>query len=263
MKIVEPKVYLLAEMKLNLMAGIGNWLNDLDGMECLSHCEGSDSERLIELAARRCYKSFKPGLNPNVTKIRKESALYHENILKSRHGSVLEHASSTWAFECVSRVFTHELVRHRQGTAFSQESLRYVRLTDLGFMLPKSIKENSEASKIFEETIVSLEKAQASLAKLFDIDNSSMNFETKKILTSAFRRIAPDGLATGIVCTMNMRALRWLIEHRTSRHAEEEIRIVFDKVADIAVDRWPMIFQDFKGEEYNGIREWVPTHSKV
>ena len=33
----------------------------------------------------------------------------------------------------VSRVFTHELVRHRAGSAFSQESLRYVRLTDIGF----------------------------------------------------------------------------------------------------------------------------------
>ena len=36
----------------------------------------------------------------------------------------------------VSRVVTHELVRHRPGTAVSQESLRFVRLTDIPFWFP-------------------------------------------------------------------------------------------------------------------------------
>ncbi len=40
----------------------------------------------------------------------------------------------------VLRVFTHELVRHRAGSAFSQESLRYVRLTDIGFRVPPALE---------------------------------------------------------------------------------------------------------------------------
>ena len=43
-------------------------------------------------------------------------------------------------FRNVSRVFTHELVRHRAGSAFSQESLRYVRLTDIGFRVPPALE---------------------------------------------------------------------------------------------------------------------------
>lgn len=54
-------------------------------------------------------------------------------------GSVIEHHVTNWIFADVSRVFTHELVRHRVGTAFSQESLRYVRLNDLGLWLPPQI----------------------------------------------------------------------------------------------------------------------------
>lgn len=267
---VMPKVYLLAQTKLEDWdwsagdsLGVKQWLNDLGGEACLDHVTGSSSEKLIELAARRCYKSFEPGLNPNVTKIRKDSEEYHANILKSRHGSVMEHASATFAFECVSRVFTHELVRHRIGTAFSQESLRYVRLTDLGFMIPEEIAANSTALALFKQAIKDAEESQRQLAAIFNID--SLPFNQKKILTSSFRRIAPDGLATGIVFTANMRALRWLIEHRTTRHAEQEIRYVFNEVGKIAIAKWPMMFGDFVPQELEGndVPEWVPEYSKV
>ena len=80
-------------------------------------------ELLVEFGGRACYRSWEPGLNPNVTKIRTDQREYFANILRSAHGSVLEHANYTFAFRNVSRVFTHELVRHRAGSAFSQESL--------------------------------------------------------------------------------------------------------------------------------------------
>ena len=262
MKIVEPKVYLLAETRIYPGGSIPNykdWLNELGGSEVLDNMSGSDAEQLIELAARRCYKSFKPGLNPNVKKVRTDSAEYHENILKSAHGSVLEHSSATFAFEFVSRVFTHELVRHRQGVAYSQESLRYVRLTDLGFRMPKSIADEPAARALFEKTVAQLEKAQEQLAEIFKIDETA-GFEAKKILTSAFRRIAPIGLATGIVATFNFRALRWVIEHRTTVHAEEEIREAVGMVAEIAAAKWPWVFGDFKKDEQG---QWVPRYRKV
>lgn len=259
---VMPKVYLLAQTEL-IPVGALSWLGDLKGETCLSHMTGSSPERLIELAARRCYKSFEPGLNPNVTRVRKDSEEYHANILKSRHGSVMEHSSATFAFEYVSRVLTHELVRHRQGTAFSQESLRYVRLMDLGFMIPEEIASNPAALELFKEAIADDEWRQRKLAEIFNID--SLPFNEKKILTSSFRRIAPDGLSTGIVFTANMRSLRWLIEHRTTRHAEQEIRYVFNEVGKIAIARWPMLFQDFVRQEIDdsAVPEWIPEYSKV
>ena len=67
------------------------------------------------MAAKRCYMSFEAGLNPNVTRVRKDLTEYLDNVLKSGHGSVLEHATYTFAIENVSRVFTGELNRHRAG----------------------------------------------------------------------------------------------------------------------------------------------------
>ena len=42
-----------------------------------------------------CYRSWEPGLNPNVRQVRTDQAKYLENILSMAHGSVLEHASFT------------------------------------------------------------------------------------------------------------------------------------------------------------------------
>lgn len=158
---------------------------------------------------------------------------------------------------------THEVVRHRAGVAISQESLRYVRLNNLKFWLPPEIDSNQEAREVFIDLIEKSEEAQAKLAKIFDIDNLN-SFSQKKILTSSFRRIAPDGLATGIVLTFNMRALRHVIAMRTSVHAETEIRKVFNKVFDIAIVKWPFIFQDFKKiDTGDGLFECVPECEKV
>jgi len=77
-------------------------------------------ETLIELAGRICYESFEIGLNPNVTKIRLDPKDYFENLLRKGDGSVAEHGLVNFVMIGVSRVMTHELVRHRVGVAVSQ-----------------------------------------------------------------------------------------------------------------------------------------------
>ena len=255
---------------------IGQTVRDLDEIhDYLSsigqsdwHSKGahSDAESLTELYGRLCYRSWAPGkgsgdpdLNPNIVKIRETNREYLKHVIEVGHGSLLEHCVSNWIFKDVSRVLTHELVRHRAGTAFSQESMRFVRLTDLGLWLPSCIQSNPELVKLFETTFESLEKLQLELARVMDMDGQS-SFDKKKELTSAMRRVAPDGLATTIGVSFNMRALRHIIEMRTAKGAEEEIRVVFDMVAQRALKEWPNLFMDFKRNEFG---EWVPEHSKI
>ncbi len=261
---VEPRVYLLAEPVL-IQSEVAAWLADVgaDAQLVMDRMGGSDAEKLIELSARRCYKSFQPGLNPNVTKIREDSRAYHENILKVGHGSVMEHANFTVAFEFVSRVFTHELVRHRAGCAYSQESLRYVRLTELGFWIPPIIAKNAEANAIFVQAVTYLESCQKKLGEIF-AEAFEGDFALKKKMTSAFRRIAPIGLATGIVATFNARAFRHIAKMRTELAAEDEIRIALDKACKLIFPRHPFLFQDFeKGALADGVFEQTPKFKKV
>ena len=204
-----------------------------------------------------CYRSWEPGLNPNVTRIRTDQEQYFANVLQSAHGSVLEHANYSFAFRNCSRVMTHELVRHRAGSAFSQESLRYVRLTDIGFRVPPALEPlREQVISIVEQ----LEEFQLTAAEKLDIDNGEMPFHIKKEITSALRRLAPEGLSTDILWTANVRTLRHVIEMRTAPGAEEELRTTFNLVAEIMKTEAPSLFQDFKRTEDGS---WVPEWSKV
>jgi thymidylate synthase (FAD) len=259
-KRVDPQVFLLARPAIN-DEGLAAYLQAV-GASGWDTDAPSAGEKLIEVAGRSCYRSFEPGLNPNVTKVREGSKAYLENILKVKHGSVLEHANWTFAFFNVSRVFTHEIVRHRAGTAMSQESLRFVRLTEIGMWLPPEIRDNPEALAIFEEAVVKSEETQMRLAEVLEIEGRP--FHEKKVLTSAMRRVAPDGVATTIIWSANARTLRWVIEARTEPGAEVEIRMVFGKVADIMTREAPNLFGDFKPIPLpDGTSQWQPDHSKV
>lgn len=254
---VEPKVFLIGETRVvddGLQAyldhlGIPDWISDAP----------TDVEKIPEIMGRVCYRSFIAGMNKNVTKVREHNKAYLENIVNVGHGSVLEHSQVNFIFSDVSRVFTHELVRHRVGVGISQESLRFVRLDDLGLWLPTVITENSEAVEIFVNTYEQLEQLQLQLAKLYKLDDAGTPFDVKKIVTSAMRRIAPEGLATTIGWSANIRTLRWLLELRTAPSAEEEIRLVFGKVAAILIERYAHLFGDFQAVEANGLPHYVPA----
>ena len=260
MRETSPTVHLIARPSLNV-EGMRAYLDDVGGASWLDRrlAEGDPNagELLVEFGGRACYRSWEPGLNPNVTKVRTDQREYFENILRSAHGSVLEHASYSFALRNVSRVFTHELVRHRAGSAFSQESLRYVRLTDIGFRVPPALEPvRDQVISLVEQ----LEEFQVSAADALGIEDDGVPFHVKKEITSALRRLAPIGLSTDIVWTANVRTLRHVIEMRTAEGAEEELRFVFDKVARVMQDEAPGLFQDFSRQDDGS---WVPEYRKV
>ena len=265
---VIPKVFLVGETRVD-EPGLQAYLNHVGAPNWKTDAP-SDGERLVEAFGRLCYKSWAPDLNPNVKKIREGNDTYISHIISVGHGSVIEHAVTNWIFADISRVATHELVRHRVGTSFSQESLRFVRLTDLGLWLPPEIENDPALKQLFEETFENLEQLQNRMSKMLQLDDEK-SFARKKQMTSAMRRIAPIGLATNIGVSMNFRTLRHLIFMRTSRHAEVEIRVVFDQVARICKIRWPNIFADFEPtKDENGASlliddayEWTTPNVKV
>jgi len=261
MKFTEPQVFLIAEPQIieeNLQAylnsvGASDWTTDAP----------SDAEKLPEIMGRLCYRSWRPGMNANVTKVREGNDTYLANILRVGHGSVLEHSQFSFIFSGVSRVFTHELVRHRVGIGISQESLRFVRLADLDFWFPDWARKDEKLMAKLVPLVQSMEGIQAWLGKHFQLDDKGVPFAEKKHKTSFMRRFAPIGLATAIGWSANIRTLRHVIEMRTSRHSEEEIRLVFAQVAKIMHGRYPNLFGDYKVEEVNGYPEYTTEARKV
>jgi len=256
-----PEVFLIARPSIDV-AAMGAYLESVGGTGWLEgrleqSAHPNPGEHLVEFCGRVCYRSWEPGLNANVSRIRTDQREYLGNLLASQHGSVLEHASFTFALRNVSRVFTHELVRHRAGSAFSQESLRYVRLTDIGLRVAPALEPVREQVVSLVEQ---LEEFQVAAAQQLGLDDEGVPFHVKKEVTSALRRLAPLGLSTDIVWTANVRTLRHVIEMRTAPGAEEELRSVFDAIARVMVTEAPLLFQDFVREDDG---TWRPEHRKV
>ncbi len=260
MRETTPEVELIARPSLDL-EGLERYLKTVGGESWLRMrtADGqavNDGELLIEAAGRACYRSWEEGLNPNVTRIRKDQAQYFLNLLNSGHGSVLEHANYSFILYDVSRVFTHELTRHRAGSAFSQESLRFVRLDEIPFRIPEVMEPLRDKIVNIVET---LEEFQISAAEHFELDAEGKSFHEKKEITSALRRLAPEGVSTVIFWTANVRTLRHTIQARTDPGAEEELRTVFDQIGKIMVQEAPLLFGDFTVVD----GAWTTEYKKV
>ena len=261
MKIVEPKVFLIGET-VALNPGLSDMLDHL-GVPDWGTDAHSETELLSEIAGKLCYMSFDTDLNENLTRTgtRNNHDYLQQGIIATKHGSVLEHTVVNFVLLDVSRVLTHELVRHGDGTAFSQESGRYVR-RELGMFIPDIIRENPELLEGFIAAAKAIEDNYTKLVALSGI-NESADFGWKKKMTSALRRILPEGRANAIFFSANHRALRHIIQMRTDRQAEEEVRRAFVPVFYAMLERYPAIYADGRTEVVNGIEEVKFDYEKV
>ncbi len=67
------------------------------------------------------------------------------SVIESGHGSTIEHVVFTFAISGVSRTLSHQLVRHRAGVAFDQQSPALRQVQGCGDDDPHSIVEGDPA----------------------------------------------------------------------------------------------------------------------
>jgi thymidylate synthase (FAD) len=218
-------------------------------LEGVNYVEGSDGALLAEMAGRGCYNSYDGDLGAGMG--RKTNRKYIEHIIEVMHGSVLEHAWFTFAIWGNSRGFTHELVRHRVGTAFSQSSTRFRDEGKFGrFVVPP----------LFRDDPASLAKLQHHADKTQDtylwlVDRAEQLLEDTPGMTKLSRRKTGRGAArsvlsigteSSITVSMNIRQLRNFFDQRATPWAELEIREIAMDVYDLIVAEEPVCFFDYK-----------------
>lgn len=230
----------------------------------------NDPQQLVEFSGRLCYLSFgkEANLNGGHTTIqgRTTNKEYIENLLKVKHGSVLEHGVFTFLFEGVSRALTHELVRHRAGFGYSQLSQRYVDESNIGFVLPSEIREGSAAFESWkqacEASLVAYRKLLEDMEELV-ADEPKATLRRKRARQVA-RTVLPNSAETKIVVTGNIRAWRHFIELRGATFADAEIRRLAICVLKILQKEAPQIFADFQTVSLDDGTESAETpNSKV
>ena len=231
MKLIhEPTIYVLSrpsfsssELRRYL------WANGMIG-----EVQGATSaEDVIEAAGRVCYLSFGKG--------RKTFRQYIDNILESRHGSVLEHPTWTFLFTGISRSLSHELVRHRAGWAYSQLSQRYVDEAQTAFVVPPALQEPGMEDSLAMAT----EAWEQDLLAYIALSGGLTVDRPRKQAREAARCILPNATETHIVASANARAIRHFIEMRASPYADAEIRRLALMLLDVMREEAPNVFADY------------------
>ena len=256
--VTKPKVYLVGRQMV-AEEGVARFLAD-EGLTFTTDAP-APAEILAEIAGRTCYMSFGKG--------RKTNREYLENILTSKHGSVLEHAVWCLLFTGVSRALTHELVRHRAGFAYSQLSQRYVDESEARFVVPPLFQQNLQLREKWQQAIELSRKAYNELAeetaRFVERTHPEMPpRDRRKWARQAARSVLPNATETKIFVTGNSRAWRHFLELRGSPHADTEIRLLAVEVCRVLKQDAPNIFQDVDlADEPDGMPSVRVIHSKV
>ena len=224
-------------------------------------------EEVVAQAAKLCYSHV--GVDGIMEKLTPEKIeKFVDHLATIGHESPLEHVNFTFAIEGISRVTTHQLVRHRLAS-YSQQSQRYVKLEQFEYIIPPEIAKDSYARTIFIKHMEDSQKAYDELVDVLienkldkkyptwieDTEDEYMSLSSEEQLQlnqnirnlwaknhkkeynalekeaiEDARYVFPNACETKIVCTMNARSLLHFFNVRCCNRAQWEIRAMADEM---------------------------------
>lgn len=160
-----------------------------------------------------------------------------QKLIKAGHESILEHVSFTFVVSNISRIATHQLVRHRVAS-YAQYSHRGMD-DELTFIIPDSLSDKMNEKEEINNFIMGyLEQAGGFYYDLVKLG----------IPPEDARFMLPNGLASNIMFTMNGRELRHFLKLRLAKNAQWEIRQLAQEILKILNDVCPVLILDIKEE---------------
>ena len=145
-------------------------------------------------------------------------------VMEMGHLSVIEHISFTFYVEGISRVCSHQLVRHRIAS-YTQESQRFVEVRDI--VVPPSIENKEQLRK-----------------KLIELFSIYKEVTTKgNVPLEDARYLLPQASSTRLVVTMNARSLLNFFRLRCCLKAQWEIRNLACEMLRLVKKVAPTIFE--------------------
>ena len=168
-----------------------------------------EPEKVVAAAAKLCYSDahitdLLDGLDEEKT------ARFLTMLSDLGHASPIEHASFTFGIEGVSRVLTHQLVRHRIAS-YDQQSQRYVAAHGFQYITPPTIAERPEAKAKYEALMETIRGVYDELTEM-------------GVPKEDARYVLANATETKILVTMNARSLLHFFNLRCCLRAQWEIR---------------------------------------
>jgi thymidylate synthase (FAD) len=240
--------------------------------------DGNDAVKLGAFAAKACYHSFGVDGRPNMVN--------QEEIVKSRHGSVLEHYHVSVFIEGISRGCSLELLRHRlfnvsqRSTRYTDESERtVVAEPELSSIIEKYYQDDRRTpyiSGIPLEDHELYENFRYGVEEAFNRYDKAVNYylaraavkglkgtAARKYARGKARDLLPHALETKLVLTGNIRNWRHVLEMRSDRFAETEIRRLAAHFWTALVPHIEFYLRDYVVELIDDFPEFTTQYRKV
>jgi thymidylate synthase (FAD) len=177
---------------------------------------------LVYTACRTCYSELEPdeiyrrAVAGEIEPAKMQKLI--SGVIESGHGSTIEHIVFTFGISGVSRTLSHQLVRHRAGVAFDQQSQRYVKFKDASTLLPATLAEAApELRDRYERQVA------GSMDLYEDLVAAGIPGEDARF-------VFPNATRTNLVMTANLRALIHMSGLRLCTMAQWEIRRLFQLI---------------------------------
>lgn len=133
----------------------------------------------------------------------------------------------TFLIEGVSRAFTHQYVRNRQGS-YAQQTMRILNMEGFQYITGPSIERNDEALTIYNTVMTVINSAYKEMIKLGVKEEDA-------------RGILPTNICTNIMAKFNLRTLSQMMASRASTRTQSEFREVVDAMYEQCVTKWPWV----------------------
>lgn len=184
----------------------------------------------IEQATRLCYRSKR-------SETRESREKFLKNLMAVGHGSIIEHGSLSFLIT-TDRACANQIVRHRLAS-YSQESTRYVNLSDFDIVLDKSYT--------YAEQLAMMITCKGILETYEYLGGD------KKSTRDKARAVLPQCTATRLYMTMNFREIRHFLKLRLDKAAHQSIREIAYQILKIMKEEYPVFVFDFDLADYDDI----------
>ena len=200
-----------------------------------------EPQYLIEYAGRVCTNTL--------SKFGQGSERFIRQRINEQHLGLLEHNSVTFLVEGISRVASHQLVRHRLGS-YAQMSERFCDVRDTDAVLPASIAAHEDTFAEYEAAVTDAYTSYEHLIK-------------SGIPREDARMVLPQGVETTILVTMNLRSYLHLFDMRIHEAAQWEIREMCIKMLDLLIFYAPAVFVPYHQEVARKYPDWFKETKDV
>lgn len=168
---------------------------------------------------------------------KKEHLEYMVNTIKSSW----EFFDISFLIEGVSRAFTHQFVRNRQGS-YAQQTMRILNMSGFDYVTGPSILENDKRKAAYDNAMLAIQESYDYLIKLGVKEEDA-------------RGILPTNIKTNIMAKFNLRTLSDMMASRASERTQGEYREVVEAMYQACVEKWPWIAPFLRDQKSYALKE--------